>query len=62
MRSLKGRVPLKDRKLVKYLIFAFVLAWPLQVVASFYALQGDLELFRLIMAGSARISRESSPV
>ena len=52
MRSLKGRVPLKDRKLVKYLIFAFVLAWPLQVVASFYALQGDLELFRLIMAGS----------
>lgn len=43
---------MRDRKLVKYLIFAFALAWPLQTVASLFALQGNLSAFRAILAFS----------
>lgn len=40
---------MKDRKLLKYLIFAFVLAWPVQAVASWFALQGNALAFQLVM-------------
>lgn len=42
---------MKDRKLLKYLIFAFVLAWPVQGLAAWFALQGNTQVFRFIMMG-----------
>ena len=43
---------MRDKKLVPYLVWAFVLAWPLQVLASWFALRGNAQAFRLILAGS----------
>ena len=40
---------MKDKSLVKYLIWAFALAWPVQVLASYFALQGNTQLFRILM-------------
>jgi membrane protease YdiL (CAAX protease family) len=40
---------MKDKSLVKYLIWAFALAWPIQAVASYYALQGNAQLFQLLL-------------
>ena len=42
---------MKDRSLAKYLIWAFALAWPIQGLASYVALQGKMQLFQLIMVG-----------
>ena len=42
---------MKDRSLAKYLIWAFALAWPIQGLASYVALQGKTQLFQLIMVG-----------
>ncbi len=42
---------MKDKKLLKYLIFAFVLAWPVQILASHFALQGKAQVFQFIMIG-----------
>ncbi|MBR5093914.1 MAG: CPBP family intramembrane metalloprotease [Oscillospiraceae bacterium] len=42
---------MKDVKLRRYLLWAFVIAWPIQGLASWYALQGKQQLFQIIMAG-----------
>jgi membrane protease YdiL (CAAX protease family) len=42
---------MKDKKLVKYLIFAFALAWPVQGLASWFALQGKQQIFQNVMVG-----------
>ena len=42
---------MKDKKLLKYLIFAFALAWPVQALASWFSLRGNALAFQLIMVG-----------
>ena len=42
---------MKDKKLLKYLLFAFALAWPVQALASYFALRGNTLAFQLIMVG-----------
>lgn len=42
---------MKDKKLLKYLIFAFALAWPVQALASYFALRGNTLAFQFIMVG-----------
>ena len=42
---------MKDKALRDYLIWAFVIAWPLQLLASYFALQGKASIFRLLMVG-----------
>ena len=42
---------MKDKKLLKYLIFAFVLAWPVQILASHFALRGKTQVFQFVMIG-----------
>ncbi len=41
---------MKDKKLLPYLLWAFALAWPLQLLASHFALRGSLSLFRILLA------------
>ena len=40
---------MKDKSLVKYLLWSFALAWPIQALASYLALQGHTLAFQLIM-------------
>ena len=40
---------MKDNSLVKYLLWSFALAWPIQALASYLALQGHTLAFQLIM-------------
>lgn len=42
---------MKDKALRNYLIWAFALAWPVQVLASRFALQGKTSVFQLVMVG-----------
>lgn len=42
---------MKDKSLRNYLIWAFALAWPIQALASYYALQGKASVFQLLMMG-----------
>lgn len=40
---------MRDKKLLPYLLWSFALAWPVQALASFLALQGNIGAFQLIM-------------
>lgn len=39
---------MKDRQLVKYIVFAFVIAWPIMILGSILGLRGNLVAFQLI--------------
>ena len=40
---------MRDKKLLPYLLWSFALAWPIQALASWQALQGNTGAFQLIM-------------
>ena len=40
---------MRDKKLLPYLLWSFALAWPIQALASWLALQGNTGAFQLIM-------------
>lgn len=42
---------MKDKALRKYLLWAFAIAWPVQALASSFALQGKTAVFQLVMMG-----------
>lgn len=43
---------MKDEKLIKYLIAAFAIAWPMQGAAAYFAWQGQAGFYRMLLTGS----------